>query len=220
MSALLFGSISTLADTSELQRQAFNDAFAQHGLDWTWERGEYAAGLVSNGGVDRVAAYAAGRGETVDAQLVHATKSELFCKALADAAQPARPGVLDTIARARKAGIKVGLVTTTSAENVSALLGAVAGLDAGDFDLVVDASQVSAPKPDPAAYAFALRALDERADACVAIEDNVGGLRSADSAGVRCVAFPNANTAGHDFGAAQSVVDALDPAAVLALVAS
>ena len=28
MSAVFFGSLSTLADTSELQRHAFNDAFA------------------------------------------------------------------------------------------------------------------------------------------------------------------------------------------------
>jgi hypothetical protein len=35
MSAILFGSISTLADTSELQRRAFNEAFSAHGLDWT-----------------------------------------------------------------------------------------------------------------------------------------------------------------------------------------
>lgn len=33
MPAILLRSISTLADTSELQRQAFNQAFAQHGLD-------------------------------------------------------------------------------------------------------------------------------------------------------------------------------------------
>ena len=34
MATILFGSISTLADTSELQRQAFNDAFKAYGLDW------------------------------------------------------------------------------------------------------------------------------------------------------------------------------------------
>ena len=34
---------------------------------------------------------------------------------------------------------------------------------------------------------------------CVAIEDNVDGVRAATAAGVVCVAFPNENTAGHDF---------------------
>ena len=40
MSAILFGSISTLADTSEMQRAAFNEAFRAHGLDWSWSREE------------------------------------------------------------------------------------------------------------------------------------------------------------------------------------
>ena len=34
----------------------------------------------------------------------------------------------------------------------------------------------------------------------MAVEDNVGGSRSATAAGVRCIGFPNENTAGHDFG--------------------
>jgi hypothetical protein len=40
MSAILFGSISTIADTSELQRQVFNQAFQARGLDWCWHRAE------------------------------------------------------------------------------------------------------------------------------------------------------------------------------------
>ena len=54
MPALLFGSISTIADTSELQRQAFNDAFEAHGLDWRWDRDEYRSLLEQSGGMDRV----------------------------------------------------------------------------------------------------------------------------------------------------------------------
>ena len=38
MSAILFGSISTLSDTSEMQRDAFNAAFADAGLDWRGSR--------------------------------------------------------------------------------------------------------------------------------------------------------------------------------------
>ena len=73
MSAVLFGSISTIADTSELQRRAFNEAFASHGLDWEWSRDDYVSMLGSNGGAQRVADFASGRGEDVDAKAVHAT---------------------------------------------------------------------------------------------------------------------------------------------------
>lgn len=211
MPALLFGSISTLADTSELQRQAFNDAFAAHGLDWTWDRDAYVDMLRTNGGADRVSAYAASRGESVDAAAVHRTKSELFQARLATDGVSPRPGVVETIDAARQRGFKVGLVTTTSGANVAALAqGLVGSVAIAGFDVVVDASSVEQPKPDAAAYAWALERLGESADDCVAIEDNVGGVRSAIAAGITCVAFPNANTAGHGFDEAATTVSRLD----------
>jgi len=213
--ALLLGSISTVADTSELQRAAFNDAFAAHGLDWRWERDDYRALLAGNGGADRVASYARDRGETVDAAAVHATKSELFQQALGRGGLTARPGVLDAVRATKEAGDPVALVTTTSPENVVALVAGVEGLELADFDLVVDSSVVEQSKPDPAPYEHALRTLGVDAADAVAVEDNVGGVASATAAGVRVLAFPNANTAGHDFGGAP-VVERLDPAALQA----
>ena len=201
MSALLLGSISVLADTSELQREAFNKAFAEHGLDWDWSREDYQRMLTCNGGRDRVAEYAAGRGETVDADAVHATKSRIFQERLRSGDVAARPGVAETISQARAAGHKVALVTTTSPDNLAALDAGLGGLPAlRDFDLVVDADQVESGKPDPEAYLLALDKLAERAEDCVAVEDNVGGIEAARAAGIAVVAFPNANTAGHDFG--------------------
>ncbi|SSC23908.1 HAD hydrolase, subfamily IA, partial [Klenkia terrae] len=211
VSALLFGSISTIADTSELQRESFNEAFAAHDLDWRWETDDYREMLRGNGGADRVAGYAAQRGQDVDAAAVHATKSELFQQKLGRGGLTARPGVLEALRSAKQAGGKVALVTTTSPENVVALVQGVDDLQLSDFDLVVDNSVVQQSKPDPAAYAYALQTLGEDAADAVAVEDNVGGVESATAAGVTCLAFPNTNTAGHDFGDAR-VVDRLDPA--------
>lgn len=210
MTALLLGSISTVADTSEIQRDAFNRAFAQHGLDWEWGQEEYRGLLQGNGGKDRVADYARERGEDVDAQAVHATKSELYQAALAEADIAPRDGVVETIRQAQEAGTKVALVTTTSRDNIDALGRALAAhLDLSGLDLIVDASQVESSKPDPAAYRYALQQLGEEPGACVAIEDNVGGVQAANAAGVASVAFPNENTAGHDFSAASGRLEQL-----------
>lgn len=212
MTALLIGSISTLADTSELQRSAFNAAFAEHGLDWRWDRERYREMLDTAGGRDRIAAHASSVGADVDADAVHRTKSERFQEALANSDVEPRPGVVEAIAARRTAGDPVALVTTTSRANVDALLQALSGhLSPTDFDLVVTADDVDEPKPEPAAYRFALDRLGVAADHAVAVEDNVDGARAAAAAGVRCVAFPNENTAGHDFSAvADHVVDRLD----------
>ena len=211
MSAILFGSISILADTSELQRRAFNEAFASHGLDWDWSRDDYVAMLGSNGGAQRVADYASSRGQDVDSSAIHVTKSEIFRKLLNSEDVAPRPGVVPTMERAKQEGYKLGLVTTTSTENVAALLAALQRtLNADAFDLVVDSSSVDESKPDPASYLFALEKLGEDASSAVAIEDNVGGVQAAANAGVTCVAFPNENTSGGDFSAAAETVDALD----------
>jgi HAD superfamily hydrolase (TIGR01509 family) len=203
MPALLFGSISTISDTSEIQRAAFNEAFRTHGLDWKWERDEYRDLLTSNGGADRITEYARARDETVDAAAVHGTKSKLFQDMVAGSPVTARPGVVDTIHAARENGWRVAWVTTTASANIDAVLDALApDITPADFDMVIDAASAAEPKPDPAAYTMALRRLDEVPAACVAIEDNVGGLEAAQRAGVACAIFANQNTTAHDFGTA------------------
>jgi HAD superfamily hydrolase (TIGR01509 family) len=211
MSALLLGSISTVADTSELQRQAFNQAFAEHGLGWRWDTGDYRALLASSGGQSRIADYARSRGQDVDAKAIHETKSKIFRDSLATAGLAPRPGVVAAITDAKSAGWKVGFVTTTSRGNVTALLEALSPqVRAEDFDLITDVSDVGQPKPDPAIYALALATLGEAAADCIAVEDNVGGVQAAVAAGVPCAAFPNQNTSQHDFTAAAGVVSQLD----------
>jgi HAD superfamily hydrolase (TIGR01509 family) len=221
MPAILFGSISSIADTSELQRESFNQAFEQHGLDWRWERDDYAAMLEKNGGQDRIAEYAASRGEDVDAAAVHRTKSEIFQARLAEEGAAARPGVVELVGAARKDGVLLGLVTTTSPENVSALSAAlIPRVDVSSFDVVVDSSDVEHTKPDPDAYTYALETLGVEAADCVAIEDNPGGVQAAVTAGIRCVAFPNANTARQDFEGASARVDQLDYAELTRLTSA
>lgn len=211
MSAILFGSISTVADTSELQRQAFNQAFDAHGLGWHWDRDDYLAMLDTSGGRDRIAQYAAAQGQTVDATAVHDTKSELFRKSLAGSGIAPRAGVVETIRDAKARGLKVGLVTTTSEANVAALIEALTpAVRTADFDVIVDASSVPQPKPDKAAYEFAVASLGEATAGCVAVEDNLDGVRAAVAAGLPCVAFPNENTAAADFSAADRRVDHVD----------
>ena len=52
--ALLFGSIGTLVETSEIQRKSFNEAFKKKGLNWYWTEEEYIKLLNKSGGSDRI----------------------------------------------------------------------------------------------------------------------------------------------------------------------
>ena len=71
--AILFGSIGTLIETSELQRRAFNQAFAEAGLDWDWNTEEYRRLLTKSGGCERIQDFATRRGSEVNAEPVSYT---------------------------------------------------------------------------------------------------------------------------------------------------
>ena len=50
---LIFDLDGTIADTEEVHRRAFNQAFAEHGLPWAWSPAEYAGLLSISGGRER-----------------------------------------------------------------------------------------------------------------------------------------------------------------------
>lgn len=204
MPAILFGSIGTLAETSELQRRAFNLAFKAHGLDWDWQREAYRKLLVYSGGEQRIAAWAIQQKEQkVDAHAIHATKSEIYQKLLSGTGLSPRSGVLEVIRAAKQQGIAVGLVSATSVENVNQLIAALhPHLEADDFALLTNSTLFARRKPEPDAYLFALQKLGLQASECIAIEDNADGLASATAAGIQCIAFPGENTEQHDYSAA------------------
>lgn len=208
MDVLLLGSIGVLAETSELQRQAFNAAFAAHGVPWTWSQAEYAALLGRSGGVKRLQREARRLGQRIDAEAVHAEKSRLFQERLTEGV-PLRPGVAEAMHETRARGGRIGLVTTTSPANVDAILEAV-GLRRGTFDLVIDRPQVAAAKPDPEAYLLALRHFGIGPDAALAVEDNPEGYEAARAARLRTLAFPGALHDLAAFPGAQIVQDRLD----------
>jgi len=211
MSAILFGSIGTLVETSEVQRAAFNAAFQQHHLDWNWSRDQYQKLLASSGGRHRIDAYASSVGQSVDAADVHRTKSLIFQRSLRDGALQTRDGVTEIIREAKRRGIQVAFVTTTSRENVDALLTSISkAVRPADFDLIVDVTQVESPKPSPSCYQFAVARLGEQVGRCVAIEDNPDGVAAAKAAGLPCVAFPVTNTSSHDYASADTKTHQLD----------
>ena len=52
--ALLFGSIGSIVETSDIQRKSFNKAFKKYGLDWNLTKREYLSLLNKSGGKDSI----------------------------------------------------------------------------------------------------------------------------------------------------------------------
>lgn len=188
---VLFDVDGTIAETEGYAHlPAFNRAFEQLGLDWHWTRADYHGLLKTAGGFERLVRHALDVGldpQAMDAQLrsVHQAKNQHYAQIIASGAVPAREGFAELLRALLARGILWGVVTTTSRVNWDALWRySLQPLDLPDPDVIVCGEDVSAKKPDPAAYLLALERLGLAADACCAIEDSRNGLLAAQAAGL------------------------------------
>ncbi|EFL88609.1 HAD family phosphatase [Ahrensia sp. R2A130] len=221
LSAILFGSIGTLVETSEHQRAAFNRAFRDSGLDWNWDQNTYRELLSSSGGAQRITSYAKTRGEEVDANEVHRLKTQHFNSGMEIGGLKPRPGVLEIMRWAAKEGVKTAFVTSTSRDNIEITFKALGNtLTESDFNLVTNAAMTAAPKPAPDIYNLALEKLGISASEAVAVEDTATSLQSPLAAQIATVAFPGANSLGQNYGHAAAVVDRLSVEVITSILLS
>jgi len=210
--AIIFGAIGTLVETSKMQRDAFNQAFSEAQLDWHWSEDDYIQMLKKSGGCQRIADYADARGEDVNAQELHKRKTQIFNGMMEKDGLIPRDGVMETIAYAKRAGLKLGFATTTSPDNIQAIFNALDGaLQRSMFDFVGSAETVTASKPDPEIYERAMDEMSVIAAECIAIEDTAVSMQAAVAAGIDCVAFAGAYTEASDFDDGVHLVERLDP---------
>jgi HAD superfamily hydrolase (TIGR01509 family) len=118
------------------------------------------------------------------------------------------PGVEDYLRDARRLGLTVGLVTSSTPGWAVGHLARL-GLDA-HFDLVLCASDVKRTKPDPELYLLALERLGIGASEVIALEDSPNGITAAKAAGIYCVAIPNPLTRDLDLTHADLRLNSLD----------
>ncbi len=210
--ALIFDVDGTLAETEELHRHAFNAAFAAQDYPFSWDRALYARLLEVTGGKERIAHYLREHEPDVeldseDIAALHADKTARYAQSVASGRLALRHGIARLIREAEMAGIPLAIATTTSRPNVDALLRATLGRQ--PFRVIAAGDEVSVKKPSPEIYELALRRLGLPAARCVAFEDTLNGVRSAQGAGLRCVVTISAYGGTGPFPGALAVVDHL-----------
>lgn len=101
---------------------------------------------------------------------------------------PWRPGAQSLLRELKKRGVKTALVTmsmTRMAESVANQIPFEA------FDVIVAGDMVTHGKPHPEPYLLAARLLGVAPEDCVAFEDSLTGLTSAEAAGTKAVGVTN-----------------------------
>lgn len=101
---------------------------------------------------------------------------------------PWRPGARELLIALNQAGVKQALVTMSMRRMALAV---AESFDFQLFDVVVAGDDVTQGKPHPEAYLKAANLLGVAPENCIAFEDSLNGLASAESAGTRAVAVPN-----------------------------
>ena len=104
--ALLFGSIGSIVETSEIQRKSFNEAFKKYGLEWNWTKRKYLSLLNKSGGKDRISKYAKMKKIKVNSVYLRNLKTKIFNNYLKKNQLKLRPGGKNLIALCKKENIK------------------------------------------------------------------------------------------------------------------
>ena len=219
LKALLFDVDGTLADTErDGHRVAFNAAFDEYGIGWHWDVELYGKLLAVTGGKERMKFYAAEFLHNKNLpdnfeQLVpelHAAKTRHYTELLSTGAIPLRPGIERLLNEAREEKLRLAIATTTTPDNVSALLENTLGNESlGWFEVIAAGDIVPAKKPASDIYDYALNEMNLRADECIAFEDSHNGILSTKGAGLPTIITVNGYTVDDDFNGALLVLDTL-----------
>ncbi len=184
LSAVLWDMDGTIVDTEPYWIGAEIDLATEHG--GTWDE-TLAVELVGNSletSAELLRERAGIRG--TDAEIVDELLSRVV-RRVREEGVPWRPGALDLLAQLRAADIPCALVTMSWRALADVIVGA---LPADTFAAVVTGDQVTNGKPHPEPYLRAARELGVDIAACVAIEDSIPGLASAEASGARVLAVP------------------------------
>lgn len=217
LQALLFDVDGTLADTEkDGHRPAFNMAFEEAGLDWHWDEALYGELLAVTGGKERIRFYL----EKFNTRFVkpdnfdefvkglHAAKTKFYTLLMEEGRIPLRPGVEKLINEARETGMRMAVVTTTTPQNVTALLDNTLGKNSESwFEVIAAGDIVPAKKPAPDIYIWALEQMNLTPADAIAFEDSYNGYQSSKQSNLKTIITVNGYTAEDDFTGADLILD-------------
>ncbi len=182
--AVLFDMDGTLIDSEHHWLSSEQELAASWGAKWTSDDGEALIGMSLYQSTTLIKEKL---GIDLTPDEITQTLTDAVIKKL-DEQIVWRPGVLELMADLKANGVKTALVTMSMRRMA---LSVAARLPVGEFDVVVAGDDVTNGKPHPEPYLVAAAQLGVDIRDCVAFEDSVTGLTSAEASGAIAIGIPN-----------------------------
>ena len=184
LAAVLFDMDGTLIDSEHFWLQSEQQLAATTGTVWTEQDGVNLIGM-SLYDSTRIIKQKLKLPESQDEIIEKLTDSVI---GQLQGELPWRPGALELLHELKARGFKTALVTM-SMRRMALAVAAKAG--EGAFDLVIAGDDVIHGKPHPEPYLKAAEVLGVDIRHCIAFEDSISGLHSAEASGAIAVGVPN-----------------------------
>lgn len=201
ISTVIFDLDGLLADTERLHCQAYQMAFAEHGVDLSSR--DYAEHWIRHG--KGIVDWVELRGLEFDPLALRMRKSQHYLDLLQSSLQP-MDGALEILDRLR-GKFRIALASSSFRDAVD---GVLVGLGIEPyFEAIVSGLDVTRVKPAPDIFLRAATLLGVEPAECLVFEDAEKGVIAAHRAGMRCIAVPNDLTRHHDFSTATRICASL-----------
>jgi HAD superfamily hydrolase (TIGR01509 family) len=190
--SLIFDFDGVILDTETPEFQLWQEIYRQYGHqfpDWEWAKIVGSHGLST---FDPAGHLAGLTGNLVDAAELR-NRHQVACDART-LAQPVLPGVKKLLQRARAAGLKLGIASSSPHDWVDGHLARLGLLDQFHKILCAEDVEPGRTKPNPDLYLKALNELEVSAPQAIVFEDSLNGVKAARAAGIFVVAVPNPAT--------------------------
>jgi len=217
LKAVFFDQDGVIIDTErDGHRVSFNETFKEFGYSFEWGVNEYHDLLQISGGKERMKHYLQAKGfgkpvppEEVDDLIarMHKRKTSLFIEMVESGRLPLRPGIHRFMEEAMKAGLRLGVCTTSNEKAANAIAHQI--LKDIHFEVVLAGDVVEKKKPAPDIYNLALEKTGLQPGECFVVEDSRNGVLAAKAAGMSVLATTNVYTEKEDLSPAEVIVSCL-----------
>lgn len=182
--AVLWDLDGTLIDSEPYWMRSERELAARHDAQWSEEDGKALVGMSLPESTKIISAKMGIElpVEQVIKELTDSVTSQLAREI------PWRPGAQELLRELRRRGVKTALVTMSLRRMA---LQVVDAIPFNAFDVVVAGDDVVHGKPHAEPYLKAAELLGVAPEDCVAFEDSISGILSAEAAGTKAVGIPN-----------------------------